>query len=1004
MSDQNGNGTVPSTDELREQLRLARLKTRLAQAEQEQQLWESFGSAGFGLGFSDVLNPFGYRRDDWGHLWLPLGQGTVSARQGGRNHPFILSDTDLDHQRAMARWLATKNDLAIGALRTLRNLTIKKGYDWEAVASPGYEQDENAVKLAKQVQHVIDRYSDVNNLRNRERSSCWRAVRDGEAITRHFAQDDGTTIVRFVECEQLRDPRTRGPDGLFGVETDPDDIETPTAYHITYDGTNFDCVSPAEICHYKRNVDENIKRGISDFFSAGEVFDDVAKLLRNMRRGGALLSAIAWIEQFSATTTSQLQAHQTSLRDLNRPPTEHPVSGRRVDYQTMEPGTIVRTQKGKDYLPPPLAGNTTNFTGIVQAALRAVGTRWGFPEYFISGDASNNNFASILVAGSPLVNGIECEQDDFGLFFLRWRWIAVRNACRAGLIDAPFEEVQRLVDINFTPPQVAVANKLEEAQIDHMDIGAKVMSKRTRASRRDLEWEQEAKFMAEEPDEDQGQGQQQQPGMPEMTGTNMTPPAGMFPEARSDELWNLLTESEKQIGDKWQGPSGRWFTKNQSGRVVLTKAPGSGEKTPEKKPAKQKVSTDEMHQRIKDLLASGKKPTADDVTSLGHDLTGLTVAGLNDLKKRLGVKASGAKVELARKIAERAMEKAEPPKEDEPLDPIEVTDDDLARELQQTDPGHPVAKELRDDVDNFNITRKLAEKMAPYTGTKERLAEAKKVEREAFEKWVANKSWKKSKESRKVYESAQKKTEQAQKEHDESTGKAREILTQELKAKDPVKFNAVPFAGLKKIDLTTYEYTDEWAIPPFEPSETQKAAINKGMEFVSAVCEGKGGVENRFRIQESMSGRAYYDHGERDGNQFGDTIATGLWLEKYPDPEHASAVMAHELGHLLEKRKPGIEAKVKAFLEYRVGKEQEVDMRTIPGGENMKGERVRKDNFDRAMDTVSAYYCGKNYDQNGKYTGSEILSMGIEQLYRDPANFIAKDPEYAQFVISCLRA
>ena len=78
---------------------------------------------------------------------------------------------------------------------------------------------------------------------------------------------------------------------------------------------------------------------------------------------------------------------------------EGPVSGRRMDYQTFEPGTVVRMGKNKNYLAPPLAGNTSNFTLIVQACLRSVGCRWNMPEYMISGDASNANYSSTLVSG-----------------------------------------------------------------------------------------------------------------------------------------------------------------------------------------------------------------------------------------------------------------------------------------------------------------------------------------------------------------------------------------------------------------------------------------------------------------------------------------------------------------------------------------------------------------------------------------------------------------------------
>jgi hypothetical protein len=493
----NGNGKAASLEEVRDQTRLARARARLAEANHEAKLWESYG-VGQSLGWGDLVNPFYLRRDDFGTAWLPLGQGGPHARQGGRNSPFVINDADLDAQRALARWLATKNDLAIGALNTICNLTVKKGYEWEARPAKGYEKNPAAHQLAAKVQRVIDTHADVNGLAEREYESCWRAVRDGEVFTRHFDQGDGSTVVRFVLPEQVRDPGNFGEETSFGVRCEPDDVITPLEYCITYDGTDYDFAPAEEICHLKRNVDEEIKRGLSDFYSCGDGFDGIFKLLRNMRHNGAVMAGIAWIEEFEGATAAQIAAHQTALKDLNYPTVEDPVTGRTAETQHITPGKIIRVKKGKKYLPPPLAGNTTNFIEIVQACLRSIGVRWGFPEYFISGDASNNNYASILVTGSPLVNGIECQQARFGRLFQRWRWIAIRNACAAGLLP-DFELVQRVIDLHYTPPQVAVANDGEMADVDHKDIAGGIMSKQTRAARRGLDWEQEKKFMAEEP-------------------------------------------------------------------------------------------------------------------------------------------------------------------------------------------------------------------------------------------------------------------------------------------------------------------------------------------------------------------------------------------------------------------------------------------------------------------------------------------------------------------------
>lgn len=786
------NGTVPALADLKEQTRLERARASLARAKQERALCEGLADGNLGPGYGDLLNPFGYRLDPFGGLWLPMQQGGVSAKQDGRNAPFVQSDADLDKMRGLATWLATKNDLAIGILNNLCNFTVHKGYDWDTRPTEGNEDNGRAVDLSAQVKRVVGWHDQHNSVRGRERSGFRRAVRDGDAITRHFRQRDGMTVVRFVGAAQLRDPGNAGPHASFGIETEEDDVETPLHYHVTYNGTDYERVPADDVSHLKRNVDEEVKRGLSDFYSAGDTLEEVGKLLRNMRKGGALLAAIAWIEEYENATRDQLNASQASLKDLNRPQFQHPLTGRNVDYEHYEPGTKIRVQKGKKFLPPPLAGNTTNFTAIVQACLRTMGVRWGLPEYMTSGDASNANMASLLVSGSPTVKSIECQQDEFGALYLRWRWIAVKNACDAGLIRADFAEVEALVDLHFTPPLVAIANELEQSQIDQADITAGALSIPTRQARRKLDPAQERKNNAEYPptrvsgkatdlDAQGNPVRQDSRGDPTRRAVGDTPvPAqdssgqmglratvgglqaiqalqvavyagqlpreaaianattmfaftrreaeALFPEiqpqktadqggpppgamgavpgmgealgesleeslawlAEADWLGENLREAREK-GVPFQGPSGRWFVVNDKGRTVPARNPNA--QAPAKKaPKAAAAKSDKQPKRTPaEKVAAAKQAVeehrkAGDHAALTAHLATLSVAEIGALKKDLGIKASGAKAELAKKVAERAIAGAGKAKgAPQPKTGAKWPPDDAARESASAD-------------------------------------------------------------------------------------------------------------------------------------------------------------------------------------------------------------------------------------------------------------------------------------------------------------------------------
>ena len=47
-------------------------------------------------------------------------------------------------------------------------------------------------------------------------------------------------------------------------------------------------------------------------------------------------------------------------------------------------------------------------------------------------------------------------------------------------------------------------------------------------------------------------------------------------------------------------------------------------------------------------------------------------------------------------------------------------------------------------------------------------------------------------------------------------------------------------------------------------------------------------------------------------------------------------------------------------------------------------------------------YCGKEYRKNGQRTATEVLTMGVERLLDDPAEFAKQDRDYFNFVVTTL--
>jgi len=128
--------------------------------------------------------------------------------------------------------------------------------------------------------------------------------------------------------------------------------------------------------------------------------------------------------------------------------------------------------------------------------------------------------------------------------------------------------------------------------------------------------------------------------------------------------------------------------------------------------------------------------------------------------------------------------------------------------------------------------------------------------------------------------------------------------------------------------------------------------------------------------------------GKKDRSYYGgksDRIHMGSKADK--------AVVIHEAAHWLEEKDPEVHKKVQAFLDKRTKGEEYQKLSDITGNPNYSDKEVAKaDKFMRA-------YMGKKTGAGN----SEILSMGLEHMYRDPIGFAKRDPEYFDFIYNLMR-
>jgi hypothetical protein len=117
------------------------------------------------------------------------------------------------------------------------------------------------------------------------------------------------------------------------------------------------------------------------------------------------------------------------------------------------------------------------------------------------------------------------------------------------------------------------------------------------------------------------------------------------------------------------------------------------------------------------------------------------------------------------------------------------------------------------------------------------------------------------------------------------------------------------------------------------------------------------------------------------------------------------ATVVHEIGHVLEAD-PEVNRMAQGFLTKRAGRKRPKHFKTEwPDLDYRDYEHGIEDDFRKAFKGIhgplqarrSAHYVGKYYARS-----TEITSMGVELMARDPVAFAQNDPEYFRFIAGIL--
>lgn len=402
--------------------------------------------------------------------------------------PIYRTEAELASLRNESRWYAQYHPFALSALENRASYVVGTGHSYKLRPVPGANLSPDTLQAAER--ELVD-FQERSQWFLRQRECQWRIDRDGEVFLRMF-EVDGRLEVRFVEPELVVSPAGR-PDVLFGVESDPQDAETVRAYWVLRDParpTSLERVDAAEIQHRKANVDRTMPRGVPLLTSVRANLRRVWKLLRNMTTVASIQAAVAIVRHHEGATVGSIQQYVSRLATMQG----RDAQGNVRDYQQFPPGAVVDLPPGVKYEFPASGIDVSKYVQAVQAELRAIAARLAMPEYMLSGDASNANYASTMVAEGPAVKMFERLQSEMIWYDTAILRRALEVGERAGRV--PAGTTAALV-IDAEAPIAMSRDRLREAQADQILLTLGVVSPQSVAARHGYDYGQERDLMAQ---------------------------------------------------------------------------------------------------------------------------------------------------------------------------------------------------------------------------------------------------------------------------------------------------------------------------------------------------------------------------------------------------------------------------------------------------------------------------------------------------------------------------
>jgi len=371
------------------------------------------------------------------------------------------------------------------------------------VAGRGFSVD--PISETPATKEVWEDFWIVNNMELRKKEIVRRCIRDGEAFIRYF-EDEKTYKIRFLNPMKLKNPDMIPPGAKItdGIETDPEDIETVKNYYYKNEA-----IPAEEVQHIKIMTDSDEVRGRSYFEPLLEYLVLYKDWIKDRMKLNKIRNTVALIKKVTGTPTeaANIAAKYPTTQKENLDGTSLARAPKNI--------SVFTTNKNVDYelKSPNLQASDVQHDG--RALLLTIAAGSGLPEFMITSDASNGNFASTMIAEGPGVMEFEDWQDFFGEAFKEMFRRVIRKGIADGLVPEkekiterqmnPITGIEEEVEIikptclecSITFPDIVSRNIKDETDAYEIQMNKMgILSPQTASARLDLDFDNEQRLIA----------------------------------------------------------------------------------------------------------------------------------------------------------------------------------------------------------------------------------------------------------------------------------------------------------------------------------------------------------------------------------------------------------------------------------------------------------------------------------------------------------------------------